>query len=132
MPSRSRWKLFSALAAVLVVGVAALCLLVDKACERKEFVGKAEPLSGLRFRFTLSADWKQAHLNNGPLPVGESQSFILPPSLIRQWIASPILHGSFFNRLRIDLLAGPVNVFNGSVQIVDGYPEVSASTPVRI
>ncbi|MCW3095800.1 MAG: hypothetical protein JWL77_1418 [Chthonomonadaceae bacterium] len=94
MPSRSRRKPLPVLATALVMGVVGLWLWIGKTNERKEFVGNIDPASGYRCRFTISPSWKRKNRDFGmePWSLTEYDSFIVPPSPIRQWVDSKLIY----------------------------------------
>jgi hypothetical protein len=143
MSSRGRWKPLAARAVILVVGVVMPGLLIGKIWERQEFVGRVDPASGYRCRFTVSAEWKRRLNTPDPAEPFESEAFTLAHSPIGEWIDNHLLHRSLSDPPTIDLLDGRLNgragrgvtefkpSFLGSDQTdtdhrfkIDGYPSV--------
>jgi len=137
MSKRSQWKSLSLLA-VVVVNVAALCLLVGKARERREFVGPVDN-AGYRYRFTVSSAWKNDALEQWDfmcVPKPELSLSSPAPDPVRLWINAHLLHippsdpDKIYLRKELPVRsAGPRSGFRSS--IVDGYPEPYYGIPVR-
>ncbi|MCW3100600.1 MAG: hypothetical protein JWL77_6218 [Chthonomonadaceae bacterium] len=125
MRSRTRWKFFGILAAVVVLGAVGLCLWESKPPRRKEFIGQVDPVSGYRCRFTLSSEWREDKPEKGSDLL--SIDYFCPPvpNLIHAWIANHLLHQVVPSATEptINLLApriSAVHVF----KIQAGYPEL--------
>jgi len=80
----------------------------------------------------MSSDWKPKKRDFGMGVPLELNLFTLPPTPIRSWINSHILHRLAPDPPEIDLLDGKINAFNGTAKIVDGYPELPAAGPGQI
>lgn len=124
---RSRWKPPAILAAILVVGVVATCLLLRKAQARKEFVGKTDAESGLRCRFTVSAGWQQKEDAD---PVGDpwsviidDSSFVSRPFPFRQWIDKHVLHRPIGNPVETYMRTTRGQYLPKGFHLENGYPE---------
>jgi hypothetical protein len=131
MSKRSRWKPLSVLATVLVVSVASSWIIVGKAKDRKEFVGRVDPATGYRYRFLLSPAWKPQDLYSiWELPSEMEASFILMPSPIRQWLDARLLHKASPEPLSIQLIGSKMSDDGWGFHIVQGYPEYVV--PVRM
>ncbi|MCW3095795.1 MAG: hypothetical protein JWL77_1413 [Chthonomonadaceae bacterium] len=126
MSSRSRWKTFALLAAVLVVGMVTTCLLVGKAQERTTVFGEIDREAGLRCRVTLSTGWKQQAREIG------SPSFVASPlSPVQQWIDRHLLHRPTSQLPTISLGRFPIGGFRGFC-LREGYPELVQSRRLRM
>jgi hypothetical protein len=82
---RHKWNPLASLAAILGVSMVLLCLLVNKAQERTEFVGAVDPASGYRCRFTIASGWK--HYGDGNVVF-----FCPAPSPLLKWMAVHLFH----------------------------------------
>jgi len=124
---QARWRPLALLSVLIVSGVVVSCLLIIKAQERKEFVGNVDPESGLRCRFTISADWQQkADPNSERDPwsrLVDHNSFISRPPPIRQWLDSHILHRSIAKPVETYLTTTKGNPLPKGFHLGNGYPE---------
>ena len=130
MFSRARCKAVSVHAAVLIVGVGALCLLVVKIQERKEFIGNMDQKSGFRCRFTLASSWKRdgdVSLSISGLQTGGSRDVFTPPeNPLWQWINRRMLHKSSPSPFETYYLDAIANSFGDDFHLVEVYPEFTA------
>ncbi|MCW3098547.1 MAG: hypothetical protein JWL77_4165 [Chthonomonadaceae bacterium] len=150
MSSRSRWKSLAVLAAVMAVGVVGSYLFLARMGERKEFVGKVDPASGLRCRYTVASGWGH---NIGQLLGGsaanswkkitsspgeshwelDAEWFTAPPPLpIQEWIDSHLGRRPNPGSPSIDQRTYRASDLSKSVRIQDRYPEAVLSPRARL
>jgi hypothetical protein len=132
-PRRMKRKTIAILAAVLVMGIAASCLLIGKMRERKPFADKV--VAGYRFHCTLSPDWQlkpnPAHSSPGTV---EEYTFSASLSPVREWIALHLFHQppakgiSFGGRPQL-IMGTETGKAMPSLTFQAGYPELDLHAP---
>ena len=133
MFSRARWKPPAILAAVSIAGVVALYLVSNKPQKRRTIVGRVDPISGCRCRFTITYDWRiYSAANRQAGSRIESDVFLPAAAPAREWIEDHILHRSLVEVPVISFVASPTTPRNAAVPIVDGYPELTPVGPRRL
>jgi len=118
----TRWKSFAVLTAVVVVGALAIGLFVRQAQKRTTFWSEVDPITGYRYRITLSADWK---IDEGTIyPSSISSSFIESSgSPIRQWIQRHLWRRKPAEPLKIVLVRFPLTLFSTNNEDPELTPE---------
>jgi hypothetical protein len=105
--------------------------------KRTEFVGRVDPTSGLRCRFTLAADWKREdmlaswgqsmrHLPQGLLDIDRFSAS--PPGPVYRWITTHLFPSSAAQKVVPGIYLTSVQAGTGLpyYQIQSGYPEPSS------
>ncbi|MCW3095878.1 MAG: hypothetical protein JWL77_1496 [Chthonomonadaceae bacterium] len=134
---RPRRKHLAILVAVLVMGAGVAWGLSAMRQKRKEFVGRVDPTSGLRCRFTLAADWvredrlaswgqSSGHLPQGLLDIDRFSA--PPPGPIHKWITTHLFPSSASQRVvpAINFTSLQAGTGLPYYQIQSGYPEPSS------
>jgi hypothetical protein len=117
---KTLWKRLAILAIVLVIGIVASCLALRKPQERNVFVGRIDPVSGYRCRFTLSPEWREDKSQKGNASLSVDYFFPPPGNPIHAWIATYLLHQAASDPT-ITLLS-PRNSIVQVFQMQAGYP----------
>jgi hypothetical protein len=119
----------------VVFGVIVCCIGIGKMQERTEFVGKVDPNSGYRCRFTVPASWQ--HYNrprySDEQDIMDGSYFVpLAKSPVRQWIETHFLLASrtagrslISERAPLDYHATHLSPTYRTVHIQGGYPEIT-------
>lgn len=138
---KAKQKHLFVISVFLLCSIVAFSLILVKAHERKEFVGKRDATSGYRCRFALSSSWQQKHTFAHPVFMLDNEVFSpVQPSPILQWLKSTLLPRSTRAGIsadevppeRIVLMTFRSKQFFEFEHIKDGYPEFGLSDGDRL
>ncbi len=128
----TRWKSLISLTAIVVVVAAGIGFVVGQPQARKEFIGKTDPVSGYRCRFTVSTYWKPDPFRWCSKTDFE-HSFVLTSSPIQLWIERHLMHTFTDKEIpHIYLAELPTDETSNASTLVDGYPEVMTAGMRRL
>jgi len=133
-----RWKILTALSTALIV--AGACLAIRKAHTRQDILGKIDPESGLRCRYTIAAGWghnigqlssggsgtwtKEKSRSGASISVLDGDWFEPPPPLpIQEWITTHLGHRPFAGSPSISQTTFKAGDLSKEIPIRNGFPE---------
>jgi hypothetical protein len=113
-------------AALAATGAIVCCAFIGKMHERTEFVGKMDPNSGYRCRFTISSNWHNEVNASPDYPnMIDHDMFIAPTNPMGQWIECHLLHHGMADPPLIHLNTYPGRWVSDLIVFQNGYPEPS-------
>jgi len=130
LKNRNRWKFLIVITAVLVVGMVAIGALVRQAQKRTVFLSEVDPMTGYRYRITLSADWKKEEEDTTFASSAFSTSSFVESqgSPVPQWIQRHLWRRKTTEPLKINLASYPLTFLPKD----GGYPELTPETGSRV